>query len=422
MEKNVVKQNKLLMSLLIDSIILFVTLFVVFANDDSIEDTKVIGILLIITSINMLIKCRHNKFMLLLFAIICYINLTVSLEDFGLTESTIFFKAQYQLTLRYSQYNVVAAKCILLLNVIISTTLPYKILAQGKEQQIKMKDNSIIYYTGLCVLIYGLIFGIERGNRISYVSNSNVLYEYCIVIFVFLWYYSGNSQRKKNALIIYAIIYVLQGFIYGDRSSMFPMCVLIVLLCVSKIKLEQVVILCLIGVLTTNFIAEYRNNFEIPNLLDVFNRGIKSDTVTYSHYAALSILRTKDMVADTSSSMLDFVIGIFMGGNYGEANVTRIAKEYVGNSGGGFFYSFFYYWLGYLGVIISALIAGGTMRLLLKKNGELSSLILLIITAMSFRWYLYGPITFFRVSIVIPCVLWILCNLFDRLVRRKTHE
>lgn len=408
--------NELQLLRMLDVFLVLSTIICLFCVNSN-EGLMIIGIIILCCSLVAFAKVRKDTLFMIMFGIILYINFSLLMEDFGLFNSTII--PSRQIALRDTEANLISAKCMLILNCVINYFLPTKKFMQKEGFTFVYKNNPLIFWVGYFVMILGLIFGFERSSGVGYTSNGNPLYEYCLIIMLMVWYYSGNNNLKRKLLIGYGIVYALQGLVYGDRSSMLPMCVLLAMMLIGTIKWEKLIPLAVIGIVLTNYIGIYRKGVSEINIVDILGNGLKVDTVTYSYYASLCIIKMKEMMVNPFIDIFDFIISIFVGGNYGNSNLSALSKAYYPNAGGGMYYSYFYYWMGYFGVLLSALIIVLVIRRIKKKENGYTQLLKICITIMCFRWYLYTPIVFYRSSLLIFTLLFFVCKVFHSVTQKK---
>ncbi len=419
--KSKISQIERYIEILISTLGFSLSLFV----KNNYENLKYFGIIIIFISIYLFVKVRKNTLLLLLFGIIAYINISLSLGDLLNISSPLSPITQnWQQLNRLSEYNVVAAKCLLLLMSILNLFISSRFVDKIKNTRVNPQKNDFIFWCGIIVLIIFWVFGYSGSMGQTYQSNTRTIYEYCIIIFIVVWYYSGNYKYRLYLLYSYAIIYILQAVIRGDRSSAFPMVLVVLIITFSKINIKTVITLALVGLLASNIISVYRESYSFSDMTNnYFSRYsssiLTSDTVSQSYYTSIAIAKTGDYLKGKDKYFKDFIIGIFAGGGYRNADVGKVVYNYEMHRGGGMYYSWFYFWFGYLGVIIAGLILGLILRITFTSKNEYVKLFKLGLIAMAFRWYLYVPFVLFRTILFMFILLILISILVNKIMHGK---
>ena len=228
-----------------------------------------------------------------------------------------------------------------------------------------------------------------------------------------------------------AAYYLFIGLIAGDRSSAFMLMALIVLYKFKDLSIRKVLILCLAGIFAANAIFLFREGSIFGGGDAVlYKQGLRtffSDTAAQSYYSGLTIYYYFDrIINDTVSLFINWVITIFSGSLFVDRTTvefSKLAADYNFNGGGGLFQPTFYAFYGYLGVVLGSII----VAYLLKKvyyswNNTFCMLLWFVIPAMSFRWYLYTPTTFFRACLFNFGILYLVAKVFDNMTKPSKHH
>lgn len=407
-----------------------INIAIILLYDDPSENQVIIGFLILLTSVMLMLRVKKAKTLFFLISIITYINASVAIIDCFYGGEML---SAYQWALRHSEFNQTYAKSILLNTTLISLIITPRMIRRATETNniiIEQKNNLIIAYAGIAYIIFALIFGFERTNSIEYISNAKPLYEYAILVFLFVWHYSKNNKTVNLILFVCALIYIVQGLYYGDRSSALVLMVLIFMLFYNKISVLRMMLLAVAGIMFANVVAIFRDYSTIGlsgmvNML--LNRGALlffSDTASYSYYAGITVVASRLALPESPLYYLyKFIIAIFLGGSSHlseGADITVLVRQVYYNGGGGLYPSYFYFWGQYLGVIIGAIILGFILYKVFSKKTPYYLLLQYYLTIMCFRWYLYTPMTFFRSTIFIFSLLYALCYLFDKITNKKS--
>lgn len=398
-------------------------LIVIFYNKPA-GNQVLVGLLIIITSFFLAFRARRAKILFVLLSVIAYINLSIAVMD-CIYGGNMF--PAYQWPLRHSIYNEMYAKCILLNITIISLIVTPKFIEKAVSVSIKSlnrKKNYIISYVGIVFIIYSLIFGYVRiGVDTGYVSNAKPIYEYTILVFLMVWYYSkGNGLINLLLLPLCALLYITQGLYYGDRSSALVLLVLIAMLYITKLSIFRMLTLGLGGVILSNIVGVIRS-YDLGfgglfrHFYDLGHLVLFSDTASYSYYAGITVIASRLSLPDNPVYYLyKFILGIFIGSSSQlthEANITVAVRQIYYNGGGGLYPSYFYFWGEYVGLVIGTIILGLVLYKTFTSASQYSCLMQVYLTTMCFRWYLYTPMTFFRTVLFIFSLLYGLCLLVD---------
>ncbi|MBR2753681.1 O-antigen polysaccharide polymerase Wzy [Candidatus Saccharibacteria bacterium] len=424
------KKDKRFFDLFTSGLLFAVSIINLFLIDGYSKNAAIyLGCLLLLTSLILLIKNRKDKKYILLFGIILYTNFSIFISDI-LANGTIVLPKNtlaWQIY-RNTEYEIKLLNALLIFTTIINLidSISRRFFAKNKDDSLlkedtfRNKSNLLIYLICCSVLIIGLMTG-YRNSSIdgNYLSATSTLYEYCIMFLLFAWYYAGDKKSRHVFIIIIAIIYVIQALVYGDRSSAFPMIMLLVILYLKRLSIPKILIAATIGVLAANVISVYRQSYSLSDFVHNYTSrynsiNFASDTVSQSYYTGMSTLYVRESVENPPQYFFDYLIGLVVGGRHENADVTALAKNYATNKGGGMIVSDYYFWFGYYGVIVEAVIIGIIIAKLKNEKNQFIGLWKTYITVMVFRWYLYGSFVFFRSCLIIfPVVygvFWVIHN------------
>lgn len=381
---------------------------------------KIIGVAIVGISIRLFFRNKQNKIFFIVFGIILYINASLVASDcffdgeLALPESTISWQIY-----RGSEYEI-----IFLIGLNLFLNFLNIILCKPRYfvDKLRKKDNSLVFFCSYFFLIYILFSGYSGKLGHSYISETSTLYEYGLAFFILTWFYAGNSKNKSIALIIYGVLYILQALVYGDRSSAFPMVLLLYTLYAKRVSLKNVLVLSLIGIFSANIIAVYRESYSMFAFYDSYLSrygltSIVSDTVSQSYYTGISLMAVRDMLNDTSTMVVAFLLGMFYGGDYADANVTEVGKLFATNKGGGFIIADFVFWFGYPGAMIIGIIIGVFMLFVSRNRFDIELPWKLYFSVTVFRWYLYTAFDLFRGVFFVFPVLYLTYFVCDKTTR-----
>jgi hypothetical protein len=297
-------------------------------------------------------------------------------------------------------------------------------------EHIERKNNLAITWVGMAFIVYALIFGYERTQSSIYVSNAKPLYEYAIMVFVMVWYYSKGSKTTNVMLKVFVLIYIIQGLYYGDRSSALVMMVLIGMVYINRASVLKMTFLGVLGIVFANIVAICRDlsNAGIRDIVEsLVNRGallLFSDTASYSYYAGITIVASRlSLPQQPIYYLYKFIGAVFLGSSItslGDADITVVVRQVNYNAGGGLYPSYFYFWGEYIGIIVGAIILGFIIKRVFTKKSTYSVIMQFFLTVMCFRWYLYTPMTLYRTSLLVFSTLYLLCYVFNKITSKKS--
>lgn len=399
---------------------------IIIKDEYSYNNKCLLGVLIVIISIMLLFKYRKDRFYIILFAIILYINFTICVSDcFVNGFFTVPLESQVWQNLRQSQYEIIFLKCLLLFLSTINVFATRKTVVD-ENRELENRSNILVFIFGLILMSYALLNGYMSSvaSNDAYVSDTSTLFEYCTVFYLLTWLYSGKSKYRKYILWGYAGAYILVAIAHGDRSSAFPMLILVILLYFPKIPLKRMFLFMFSGIFAANLIAAYRETYSLSSTLETFGakyglKSICSDTVSFSYYTGLSITYVRDVLGNTAKYFIDFLGGIIFGGSFGKADVTTFCRTYAMNKGGGMCIANFYFWFGKWGIVILSTIVIMLLYYLSKSKSKLGLVMKVYLSVNVFRWYLYSSFDLFRGVLFVLPVSYLIFLSIDSFTRRR---
>lgn len=422
MNRYLVKKTRL-----IDFGILVFCLLLLFTGN-SLNMLPIIGCFLIIISVLMCIKSKRNKYLLMMVGIIAFINISLGYTDcIKLGEGVSDWQSA---GLRSADINVICAKSVLLNMAILNMFLSGNVLNESEEHgKFQRKRNGFIAYGGIVllflILVYSLIsIKITFGQ---YDSVENPIFEYSLIIVVFVWYYGEGYKLVNGLLWVFAILFTARFIIIGDRSSAFMLLVLLAILYFgNKIGFRHIIMFIAVGVPITNVVAIFRSNGIVPanEMLSILlEKGYYVDTVSWAYYAGLAVASLYYRVANP----LYIGIGFFLrciGIDNVYSNLNEFARSFsdLYNNGGGLYSSYFYAFGGYIGVIIGGIILGVILKKMFGSLKKESFPLMLVMITYTFRWYLYDPTTLFRGCLIFAILISFVCRFIHQITNRNHSQ
>lgn len=396
---------------------LLVLFYIMILKEDK-TNLPIMGMLLLALSIDSMIiyKDRTNLFILLAFFAIT--NLCIVYGCFWFYEENTY---TWQVAISAGNSAVLAAKSLSVFynSMLIALIFSYRPLKTICSPKIIVRSQ---HSFGACVfglvylfMYYVLIFCFNRTVN-EYTPGNSALYEYIIVVFIVVWINMPNKKIYRILMIIYALLYILQGLLFGDRSSSLPLILVLYILLSKSIVPLRFISLAILGILGANLIGIYRRTFLFGSdiLSEAVSRIFYVDSISYSFYSGVQIINASNRI---SLNKLEHFLGWLQSlllGNSGYYDLARLVMQNgdFHNTGGGMTSVYFYFWGGLLGVIIGGCIIGIILGKVFSKNNSVYPLLQITILAFTLRWYSYFPNVFFRTCIVVPVLLYTVMNLF----------
>lgn len=427
-----VTHNKLWLTLY-----LIIALVIVLILPETRISITVQGLILVLTSVVSLYSFRNDGKVVLLLAVLAVVNVAVSYGNY-LNIEDFAYNWQVQLINTHGQYMMCKSFVIFYICVLFGIVLAFiRMSSRRSSTEIdntfyapigKLVDlydkNLLVFIGGFLLLIFILIFGFDRTISGSYASASNAIYEYAPVVFLFVWLFMPKKNYYKGAMLLYAAVYIIQGLIFGDRSSAFPMLLLCyALLRKDNIRIRELVPLSILGIFGANLIGIYRVAYSATSdiIAEVASRLLYVDSVSYSFYAGVQIVRASEVMNNRISYFFDWLISLFKGDTASTA-LAPIVKEFSSqyyNGGGGTSSAYFYFWFGLAGSIIGGIVIGYLIGFIFTKRSNFAIISQILIFVFALRWYVYYPQSLLRTSIFLPLVIYGVISLFNTLVIRR---
>jgi len=387
---------------------------------------KIDALAVLAFSLIALIKSRKNILATIVFSIIFYFNYSIAIGEYLIGGSLSVPFTEVKTVEIYSQ----AIRILLLFISVVSLFYSAKPLDISKDK-LYSRDNIILFYSMLFISIIVLIFGIDRQGPLDvYRVRISPAFEYSKLLFLFMYYFSGNSKFRKYILLSLSFVFIFQDFLYGGRATSVQIIILLLItIWIHKLTFKRIILGILsFGVLTSAIIATYRSVFSLKEisliniLKSLISTYLVSDTATFAYYASATHIAASEVIETQLKlkSLLEFLKSILGFSKSELSNVTIfVSKNYFFNLGGGLLPTYFYFWLGWIGVLIISFIVVLLLNRLFSAKKDLGKLLLYAVVISAPRWYLYSPTTLFRSSLYLVVIFWGLSWIGDRLIRRK---
>ena len=414
--------------------ILFFVVASVIAGSKS-ATLPVIGYFFILLSGYMIIKVRKTRYLFYLVFIIGLINISVGINDFiHMGEGISVWQSE---RMRNTIYDLLSAKSVLLFLAAFNLFLNGHCIEKHEATNTLLKNRKsdpLIAYGGLfvllLVLIYAVIFELWRRSRGTYISISNPIYEYSVIVFVISWMHSKNIKLCSKLLFVYGVVFSIVFLIMGDRSSV-SMYVFALLIMYykkeTKINIGRLTVVLVFGLIFVNFIGIVRDNPQydlIEILKTIIYRGFYVDTASWAYYSGITIVAAGMRSTNPLFLFYSFVLSLF-GVHNGFSQMAQYAAgmgSLYFNRGGGFFGSYFYAWFRFPGVIISGFLVGLILQKVYDGTSNIASFYQILLIVFVIRWYIYSPIGFFRSVLLIGGLVYALVSFVHKMMSRKTVD
>ena len=370
--------------------------------------------LILAINIYMLLKSYNNSLLFIVSSIILYSNYSVIYAVYYNPLPDNAFTSPINLKSYVVSLNILTLFNILLLYFIrwekVKKLPDYNIFVSSE----RYNGPLVFFYFIALILIFFLGFTIpEEGER----GAGSSIYEYSIIIFMFVFYFSGNKRKVLYVNYFFVLMYSLQCFVFGGRVDgiQFMLCTYLMMF-INVIKKSTLITMMIIAFVLFSVIGVVRGellsgNFEMYSIMKaVAESGFTSDTAYSAYYASEAIIYMKDAMPDGEVLRLffNYLKSIILGGGANE-HLSSLSIDYVLHYGGGWFPFYFFFYLGEVGVLISAIIIALFINLVIKLKPSSSTLIKLSavwFVTRTFRWYLYSPSPLLRGMLVLIVVYY----------------
>lgn len=394
------------------------------------SNMQIMGIFLVITSVVICYDVRHNKAMFFMMCIVSLVNINVGI--FNCIMGGYGAPAWQINRMLSSEFNEIMTKSIVLNNTIVMLFLCGGNWKYLKKDYNNIKDdfrpngNILITIGGIVILAGILVYGFVTeilGRTSGYTSVETPLYEYSCIIVALVWFFSKNwDERIKKILGIYTSIFIIMFLLIGDRSSVVIIATLYFILYFrNKFSTFKFIALTFAAIVVLNIVGFVRDGFSgdiISVFVKMLSSGIYVDTVTYAYYTSVTLCALNSYLSNPFVISLSYLQNIFLLGNNEYTSLTIFARENYSdlyNLGGGMYPSYFYSMGGYFGVIVGALILCIVLHFVFSKGTKYAQLYQFVITALTFRWYLYSFTTLYKGGLIFLSLALFVCVLFNRI-------
>lgn len=282
-------------------------------------------------------------------------------------------------------------------------------------------NKTLIVSLGIISII---IFALLNNMFFHFFSNSEQIYEYCIILFIFGFYYIGNNKKLRIILSILLLIFVGYTLIQGGRVSILQMIIVFFLMnMIHKYDYKKIAILTFMGIILFTIFGIYGDyiswgtEFSISYIIEqLIERKFALDTSVSSYFTGLTFVEYSNFVSfgDRISNFIGYIKYTFLGkyANYKQLQAITI-NNYI-HYYGGYITSYFYYWLGPIGIVLISLYIGKFLNVinnLTIRSSHFKKLLIVYFISTVPRWFLYFPTALFR-GLIIFVIIYFIINIY----------
>lgn len=391
----------------------------IFATEPSVNINKFNAVLLLIASLVFVIKARNNRLVMLIAFFILYVNYSFVVGEYLIGGQLAAPMMEVKNTYNYG----ILIKIFLLFMSIVAL---FYSDSNSQLAKPKLKDNKYIFWGIVVALAVIFIFGINRGPSETYTTKITPIYEYSIILFLFLYYYSGIHCYRRYVYLGMIVLFIFQDAFLGGRVTSIQLLLLLATTTFAQqLNIKNITFGGVIIVLFAAYIGNYRVGEDSLNIINkMFNSLFVFDTSVYSYYASATHVAAAGLaeVDVRIGSLIAFIEAIILGSNSLSNVTTFVSLEYFRNLGGGIIPSHFYFWMGWPGVLIISLFLVYLFNNIGEKPTNMSYLLSIAIVITTPRWYLYSPISLFRGAIFLTALVYISFYLMDTCTKRQRSQ
>lgn len=360
--------------------------------------------ILLLSNVYSLVKCRNNKFLVIIWSIILYCNYSIIYENWFDPIQGIF-NTEISEKVTNSSINLLA-----IFNALLYLFSPQKVYA-SKVRNLYIFTSSINpgYLTYIIIIICLLVIfflGFDTPTVPGERGSPKPVFEYAVCIFI-LGYHFFKKKDQRIILDILIILFALKNFIYGGRilGIQFLTCYYIFrwgTLSLKKIPIVAiplVLLMYIIGVVRGELLS---GNFDTNQIVEaLFSHGLALDTAYSAYYTSKVYMYMYDLIPNHIDFFLAFLAALIVGyGPFQHLLLSNISHDYMVNYEGGIYPFHFYFFGNFILLILSTWIFRPLFtwvsKLTTNRISGLKKCIAILIVCSTFRWYLYSPFGMIR--------------------------
>lgn len=419
---------------LIDKCIIGITVMVfILAFGFKIYNFNFLGIYLMIINIYMILKYKDKKIFLLMIMML-YFNYSFVVCKYIGEESNLLKSLYAQLS---SKNTMLAGILFQILFLVI-----INIILGNKKNNVEIFCDGNIFFRYRKWVIFELqilLIIILFYHLIKKITVNTTLFEYSIILFIFLLYLCKDDKKNRIFSEIVLLLFAIYSLKNGDRIAVLQfMIVDFSINYIEKIRKSTIILFIIGGIFIFTFLGLYGDildagkdmkvlNFEytIQNIKD---RRLALDTSVSAYFSGLSMIDVsnkytiKERIKDGIIYFTNYTLN---GARSGYIQVGDKIRDYQINYGGGFLTCYFYFWFGWIGVMLISVYIGIILKKIFysQKHKMYVYIFTIYFVSTAPRWYMYAPSLLFRGFIffnIIYLLIKILLN--GGLKRRNARE
>lgn len=398
--------------------------------------SKVFAVAVLILNALMCLRTRKTPAVLLFSMILTYFNYSFCYMFYGKGQNALHDPHLIEMTLEWGT-KLKGIAIVLFFNLILYIYMPKIKMQAGcflKEFNKERKTEFFIIPI-IAALIFVGIFGIERrSDADSYYIAISSLYEYSYILIVFALY-CAKSRNWRIVIWMIAIMLCLQDLYYGGRVTTLQIGLVFVLLYGNKwVRIDTIILAMVAGLILFRAVSLYRISYSFENVIydrlvkDTLQEGLALDTAYFAYHTSLGFVKS---IGEASAGLrLRSMAGILMNSFGIKTSMMADSAHSIIKDlgyftlGGGVMPIYFYFWMKIPSLLLFSLLIGKIFDKLgrwvkTSQYSDLAKLILIVIYATVPRWYLYTPLIFFKTSLFLIPLLWVILKIGEAFVYRN---
>lgn len=395
----------------------------IYLKKNLVFNSKITAILVLILSINLLLKVRKNAQLVILVSFILYSNYSIVISRY-----LFAFKSNLYTQINDYQIYSTGVNILFLFMILINFFLLNKKINSTREFVSYCNQNGYIVLLIEIILIFILIFAFGRPDSIGDRGEPSALYEYSIIFFIIGFCYCGKNKKMKFSLLFIMILFIGQNMIYGGRITALQLLMVMYFFLIykkipNKIIIPIVFIIFIIMMAIGNFRGEilYSSNIIMETINSIKENKLTLDTAYSAYFTSMTFIYIKPFF-DLSNRLIlffRFFLSMILGSGIPGSNLATVSREYVVHYYGGILPYFFYFWFGWIGILIPTFLLNLYFKMFNKENiSKFSKFLSLYIVATVPRWYLYAPTQLIR-GVLLFSLVYIVMNILNYLLKKN---
>jgi len=377
----------------------------------------------------MALLARNNWLLFMLSIFVAYFNFSICAANylnFGITSYFAEFKDD--------AVSSIGLNILLLFLIVMSLFFPAQpenTKSDANFYVIGENENAPVIIGIVAVLLIFFFLGYKSAATEGARGTPSTFFEYSVILFIIGYYYCGRNKYLSLFMTLLLFLFVYRNISGGGRVTAVQLLLVFFIMNFSyRAKIVKVLPFAVLIWLIAQTVGQERGNFTFS--LQIFD-GVGSllsghvalDTAYSAYFTSLTfvIVGAITSLAVRLNMFLEFFVSIFLGGSLTPgASVSVYTNQYITNYYGGLLPFYFYFYFGWVGVVITGVIAGLYTKMVSRTNSSSTGFVKCMsvyVVATIFRWYLYSPSNLFRGVLLMALVYW-LAELFSKQICKLT--